>query len=202
MGEAMENNLIDFDIEEFKGAWGHTQHLEQERTRHLVFFFTVVGGLAATIGFLLKDGIGKTISEPIFVITSVITMLLQFFAVFVFAAIKRIGTARGNHERAMRHIRKKLETDPFIREMWAKFAEKRFRWFSVQGAAELSVHTLAAAFAIGSLLAVYASTVKLQWWGQALVIIPILVFAFHVALAVTLERADPFDDLSRDVGRG
>jgi ABC-type Fe3+-siderophore transport system permease subunit len=187
----------EFDLEEFKGAWEHCRHLEQERTRHLVFFFSLVGGLVAAVGFLFKDALSQPIPQPVFLGASAIALVLQIVAMFVFAAVKRMGTARGNHERSMRHIRRKLESDDFIRTLWATFAKRRFRWFSVQGAAEVSVHLFAVVFAVANVVAAYMFTVKLQWYGTAIAtVFPLLVLAFHASLAVKLELADPEDDLS------
>jgi hypothetical protein len=125
--------VSEFQIAEFEGAWEHAKHLEQERTRHLSLYFTVLGLLAAAIGFLLRDALVSAARESILVAASVLALILQLFTLFIFVAIRRIGTARGRHERAMAHLRATLESDAVIRGMGGRFSGKRHRWLSVQG---------------------------------------------------------------------
>jgi membrane protein YdbS with pleckstrin-like domain len=183
--------VTDFDLEEFKGAWAHAQHLEQERTKHLVLYFTILGALLAAVGFLLTATKAKEGEEIAFATACAIALVMQIITMFIFAAVRRLGSARAQHERVMRYLRLKLESDDLIRRVWATFSGKKYRWFSVQGAAEITLHVLAVALALGSTLAAQVFAAKLAWWAKTLVyIVPWLIVIFHLYLARKLEVWD------------
>jgi hypothetical protein len=87
----MEENS--FDREEFKESYAHYRHLEQERSRHIAFFFTLVAGLLGLIGFLIKDGKAFTELNWFLFVGGLIVVFLQILDTVTFTAIRRIGDA-------------------------------------------------------------------------------------------------------------
>jgi hypothetical protein len=124
-----------FDHEEFKQSYEHYRHLEQERSRHLAFFFTLVGGLLGLITFLVKDGKPITGLSWVLFVGGLTVVFLQILDIVVFAAIRRIGDARTQHAAAINLLRSKYGGTPQIVKLWKDFENRSH--ISVQRAAEL-----------------------------------------------------------------
>ena len=158
-----------FDLEEFKQSYAHYRHLEQERSRHLAFFFTLVGGLLGILGILLKDGTPVT---DWFVFVACLTLVfLQILALVIFAAIRRMGDARETHRAQMSYLRGKLSSDTYVAQLWVDFMNRRY--FSVHRAAEVAVLSFAAVFVIAATSgAIYAQkTQNMECWQAGVVLV-------------------------------
>ena len=83
-----------FDHDEFKESYAHYRHLEQERSRHLTFFFTLVGGLFGVLGFVLKDGKSIIGTDWFLFLTCISVVFLQVFEIFTYVSVRRVGDAR------------------------------------------------------------------------------------------------------------
>jgi len=184
---ANRGHLHDFSIEEFKQACEQYRHLEQERSRQVVFYFSVVAGLSAAVGFLIKDGPSPK-SPEMFVSIAAITIFLQIIDTFVVAAVRRLGDARGQHEKVMDHIRFTVDPNSFALQTWELYRKNRSRWWSVQGTAEMTLHLFAVMFAFGSVFFLSVYTVSLNWHHTWFITwAPFLWLAFHVGVAWKLE---------------
>lgn len=176
-----------FEHDEFREAYAHYRHLEQLRASHLAFFFAVIAGLIGFLGFWLKDG--KPIVDWYLFLGGLAIVFLQILDTVIFTAICRIGDARVQHAKSIRHLRGQLAADSVIAEGWKAFEDKPH--VSVQRAAEWTLHLFAlflfAASFVGAIYALNACAVAC-WQGSAVLSLG-LVFAFvHVAVLYSLKR--------------
>ena len=172
----------DFDIEEFKESYAHYRHLEQERTHHLAFFFTLVGGLLGLLGVLLKDG--APITDWFLFVACLTVIFLQVLALVIFAAIRRIGDARETHRAQMSYLRGKLSPDKTVAQLWTDFMNRRY--VSVHYAAEIAVLSFAAVFFIAATSgAIYAQrTQNMDYWQAGIVLLLTVGLGIVQVLAV------------------
>jgi hypothetical protein len=176
-----------FDHDEFKESYAHYRHLEQERSRHLAFFFAMVGGLLGFLGFLLKDGKPVTGLDWFLFVGGLIVVFLQILDTVTFTAIRRIGDARAQHAATMDHLREKLNSDTYVSDLWKAF--KKRAHVSVQCAAEITLHLFALLFVTtASVGAIYALTTGAVFcWQGAVVLSLTTAFAvLHAAVWVWL----------------
>ena len=180
-----------FEIAEFKESYTHYRHLEQERSRHIAFFFTLFGGLFAVLGILAKEGRFFTPVDSLFLVACIIVMFLQVLDIVIMAAIRRIGDARAQHAKIIVHLRNKLSSDNHVADLWASF-EKRPH-LSVQIGAEWILHSFAFVFLLTNCAAAnyaWISTATPRWQGNIVFGLTILLFFLHVVTAVILRPRD------------
>jgi hypothetical protein len=159
----------EFELEEFRQAYAHYRHLEQERSRHLTRFFTMMAGLLGFLSFLFKgDGSGSM--APAF-IACLIVVFLQALEIFTFVAVRRTGDARAQHGAAIRHLRGKLGVDGSIAALWDESNSKPH--ISTHDAAEWTLHSIAVGLLLANgVLALYGSaSMGMRCWQAATVLI-------------------------------
>jgi NADH:ubiquinone oxidoreductase subunit 3 (subunit A) len=174
-----------FDIEEFKESYAHYRHLEQERSRHLAFFFTLVAGLLGILGILLKDG--KPVTDWFLFVGCLNVIFLQVLTIVIFAAIRRIGDAREAHREQMSYLRGKMSSDKYIAQLWRAFLNKRY--LSVHRAAEITLLLFAAVFllitASGAIYSLKTGSMKC-WQATIVLILTIAIFVAQILAEVFL----------------
>ena len=173
-----------FDIEEFKEAYSHYRHLEQERSRYLAFFFTVVSGFIAVLGFLFVNDKHRVVQQDFYLVAAIIAFFLQILTLLIFIAVRAGSNARTIHGQVIACQRKKLETDSGVRLVWDEFLPKRFSPWGVQGATEIVLHLFALLFFMVIFLASYRHSPQLSWEIHLLVMMmPIVLAVGHAAVA-------------------
>lgn len=171
------------DLEEFKESYSHYRHIEEERSRHLAFFFAMVGGLLGFLGFLLKDGKSVTGLDWFLFVCGLIIVFLQILDIITFTAVRQMGDAREQHAAVLRYLREKLNTDKHISTLWKAFEGRPH--ISVQSATEITLHLFALLFFVTtSAGAIYALTTHAMrcWQGTAVLSLTATFAVLHFAV--------------------
>lgn len=181
--------MNDLDENEFKESYAHYRHLEAQRAQQLTTFLAVTGGVGAVATFVLGGKSPLSIANADDLIPlSILTVFLQVVAIFTIAALRRLGEAREFHSNVMGVIRKEIGRVE-VSELHARFDESRSKWLSVQGAAEMLVHSIAGMTALSMVLVwIYAKYVSAAS-TTALLIAPVGLIMFEVFVHCRLSPA-------------
>lgn len=158
MGQTIE------DREELREAYEHYRHLEQERSRHLSFFVTLIGAVLGLLVFATKSDIGGESGASSFEFALSIVVFLQFFAVLTFISVRRVGLALKVHKKVIWALR---THNPEVRQAWREFEVSP--GVSVQRSSELIVHLVQALliFVNYLLLRPYMGAPPASWFSLA-----------------------------------
>ncbi len=179
----MDNH--EFNRDEFKESYAHYRHLEQERSRHLRFFLVIVGALLGVLGFSTKAAASVADRGSFLFVCGLVVVFLQILDTVTFAAIRRVGAARGNHAKTIRHLRSKLASDEYVANLWAAFDDRPH--LSVQRAAEIMLHLFALILVLAaSLGTIYGLNSGIALWWQGIVVLFLTLFfaVVHIGLSI------------------
>jgi cytochrome bd-type quinol oxidase subunit 2 len=177
-----------FDLIEFKESYAHYRHLEEERSRHLKFFLTMVGGLLGFLGFLAKGDKPITDWGSLLFVCGLVVIFLQILDTITFAAIRHVGDARARHSKTIRYLRGKLTSDKFVANLWEDFDHQAH--ISAQDSALWTLHLFALVFVLAAVtISIYtlSSGVIVCWLGAVLLVLTLVFAAVHIGVSVWLK---------------
>ena len=105
------NNLL---LEEFRQAWEHYRHLENNRAWALGFLFTVALAGAGFIAKLLSEG-AVTEKPDTYLFSCSIVLAVGGIAPFIYARIAKTAVVMRHYADAWRAIRREIYGDNYIR---------------------------------------------------------------------------------------
>lgn len=138
----MDSASTDLLKQEFTEAWNHYRHLENDRTRYLGFFFTL---LIASIGLLLNAlaTVSPTSPTPYWFVPGVFLLawLFDALSLFIYANIKKSAFILRHYFNIMWRIRELIYEDPPKMHQLLSVAEThpivKSMWFSHQKLSEM-----------------------------------------------------------------
>ena len=159
-----KNDEVGFLLEDYRQAWDHYRHVEDERLRYLTIYFTATLGSAAIAAPLLAasslDSGGQLLAVATFL------GVFQAFSFFVSVTIRRFGTVLLHystvmHENRLRRGKLLGVSDDDAAMIGVGGKVRRPRWmYSPQRVAEV---TLAGFLLSGALLAGLTLCIALSW---------------------------------------
>lgn len=198
----MDNHEKDMIIAEFKEAWLHYRHVENNRTKYLGFFFTII---LTSIGFIVtilyNDGKFVSPNQPVTFGLLILVWFLNVITTFIYTAVFKVRFVLYHYEAVLKSTRTLIygisDYNKFTNEFDVRenIGLKRFRnkVFSFQDTAVMILAVSALLLGIILISAIVPGSClisinKIEQIIISIITVPLLVLQIYIACKVIKEH--------------